>query len=249
MKRPAKALAPDVHIAVASKGRVGRTPTLNVLPNSFLYVPALEAPAYKAAGARNVVPVPNTVREIIPTRNWILRNCNARRVVMIDDDVKSQGWTQLLDRSAHKQSLDEAAWVNEFRKLFEVTEGLKLRIWGVATEGATRSCYPYYPFRFRSYITASCMGIVNDGRTYFDETYPHKEDYELCARCITEDGAVVCAQYLFWENSHWHDPGGVTEYRTQARERESISRLCKAYPGLIRAVQRKNSDWCVEIVS
>lgn len=236
-----------LHIAVPSKGRAGRVRSQAVLPSCSVYTPALEAPAYRAAGARNVVPVPDTVRGITATRNWILDHAKAARVVMIDDDVRTQGWTQLLDTSAHKQPLSEATWLAEFRKLFEVTEGLRFRVWGVATESATRSCYPYYPFRWRSYVTASCMGIVNDGRARFDEAYPVKEDYELCARCIREDGGVVCAQYLFWENNHWRDLGGCHDYRTQAMERDAIRRLCKAYPGLVRAVERAGSAWAIEI--
>jgi hypothetical protein len=160
--------------------------------------------------------VPNEVHGITQTRNWILRHTKDRRVVMIDDDVRTQGWNELLDRASMRHDLDEAAWLAEFRKLFEVTEQLGYRIWGVATDGATRSIYPFNPFRWRSYVTASCMGIVNDGRTYFDESYPVKEDYELCARRITEDGGVVCAQYLYWVNLHWDTAVGV---RITARRR------------------------------
>jgi hypothetical protein len=234
-------------IAVPSKGRAGRVRTQAVLPSCAVYVPHLEAASYRDLGARNVVPVPDTVRGITATRNWILRNTRSRRVVMIDDDVQVQGYVRLLSRQASRQSLDEATWLAEFRKLFDLTEQLQFRIWGVATDGATRSCYPYFPFRWRSYITASCMGIVNDGRVAFDESYPVKEDYELCARCIAQDGGVVCAQYLYWSNSHWHDKGGCHDYRTQGMERDAIRRLCKAYPGLVRAVERNTNDWAIEI--
>jgi hypothetical protein len=176
-----------------------------------------------------------------------LRNTDDRRVVMIDDDVRTHGYVKLLERAAMKRHLDEAAWLAEFRKIFEVTEGLSYRIWGVATDGATRAVYPFNPFRWRSYVTASCMGIVNDGRTYFDESYPVKEDYELCARCITEDGGVVSAQYLFWVNNHWHDEGGCKAYRTQAMEADCIRRLRQTYPNLVHVAQRANSEWAVEI--
>ena len=238
-----------LHVAVPSKGRAGRVKTLDVLPNASLYVPALEAVAYRAAGARNVVPVPDLVRGITRTRNWILRNCGARYVVMIDDDVTSQGYIQFHDTQTQKIHLDENTWLGEFRKLFAVTEQMQFRLWGIATDGATRACYPYHPFRWRSYVTASCMGIVNDGRTLFDETFPVKEDYELCARCIHEDGGVVSAQFLFWVNSHWVDDGGCKDYRTQTMERDCISRLCKLYPGLVRAVQRQGSPWSIEIAA
>jgi hypothetical protein len=234
--KPPKRRASSIHVAVPSMGRAGRVRTQAVIPSCYVYAPALECPAYGAAGVKNLVPVPDTVRGITATRNYILDHAPSTRVVMIDDDVKTQGWTHLLPRSAHKLHLDEATWLDEFRKLFDLTES------------ATRSCYPWAPFRWRAYVTASCMGIVNDDRApRFDEAYPVKEDYELCARCIRDDGGVVAAQYLFWENAHWHDKGGCHDYRTQAMERDAIRRLCKTYPGLVRAVERASNAWAIEI--
>lgn len=237
----------DLLVAVPSKGRAGRVTTLSVLPSATLYVPNLEVPAYLQMGAHNVVAVPDEVQGITKTRNWILRNAGTERVVMIDDDLKTQGWTQLLDHAAMRHDINEAVWLAEFRKLFELAEQLHYRIWGVATDGATRSIYPFNPFRWRSYVTASCMGIINDGRTYFDETYPVKEDYELCARCIKEDGGVVCAQYLYWVNLHWETAGGCKDYRTEAMERDCIRRLRRTYPGIIRIHPHNKSQWAIEI--
>jgi len=237
----------DMLVAVPSKGRAGQVKTLAVLPHATVFVPKLEARAYRKAGARHVRAVPDTVRGITATRNWILRHARSRRVVMIDDDVREQGWHRLLSHNSMRIDLDEPTWLAEFTKLFEVTEQLHYRAWGLRTDGATRSCYPYYPFRFRSYITASCMGIVNDGRTLFDETYPVKEDYELCCRLIAEDGWVVSAQYLYWVNDHWQTPGGCHDYRTQAMERDCIRRLVDTYPGMVRAVQRRTAEWTIEI--
>jgi hypothetical protein len=249
MTRRPRVASPPMVIAIPSKGRAGKVHTLDVLPSATLYVPALEVAAYANAGARSVVPVPDTVRGITATRNWILRHADAPRVVMIDDDVREQGWIQVFDHTALKTPLDEATWLAEFTKLFEVTEQMNYRVWGTSTESSLRAWYPYFPFRFRSYITASCCGIVNDGRTLFDEAYPVKEDYELCARLINEDGGVVAARYLYWQNSHWHDKGGCHDYRTQAMERDCIRRLTRAYPGVIRAVERSTNDWAIEIIN
>ena len=234
-------------VAIPSKGRAGKVRSQAIIPSASVFVPKLEAAAYRKAGANNVVEVPDLVRGITATRNWILKHAKTRRVVMIDDDVRAQGFTRLHARHAIHEALPEATWLGEFAKLFDLTEQLRFRIWGIRTDGALRSCYPYFPFRFRSYVTASCMGIVNDGRVAFDEDYPVKEDYELCARCITEDGGVLSAQYLHWHNDHWHDPGGCRDYRTEAMERDAIRRLCRTYPGLVRAVERATSNWSIEI--
>jgi len=238
-----------VIIAVPSKGRAGMVRTQTVLSSCWVYVPALEAEAYRTAGARNVIPVPDEILGITKTRNWILRHAKDRHVVMIDDDVRSCGWLKLLERASMKKGLAETEWLAEFRKIFDVTEAVGYRIWGVSTDGAPHTCYPYYPFRWRSYVTASCMGIINDGRTYFDETYPVKEDYELCCRCIVEDGGIVAAQYLFWVNNHWHDDGGCKDYRTQAMEADCIARLRRQHPGLVRVGLKTGSEWSIEIAA
>src|SRR5215467_313606 len=220
-------------VAVPSKGRAGLVKTQKVIPSCRVYVPELEVDAYRRAGTQNVVGVPNRVHGITKTRNWILDHADDLRVVMIDDDVRACGWRKMHAEASQTIKLSGDAWLGEFRKVFEITEQLHYRIWGVGTDGATRAYYPYWPFRWRAFVTASCMGIVNDGRTRFDESYPVKEDYELCCRCLTEDGGVVMAQYLFWVNSHWNDDGGCKDYRTQPIEHDCMRRLRRAYPGLI----------------
>ena len=235
-------------IAIPSKGRAGQVKTQKILQTAVVYVPALEKPAYEAAGASNVVAVPNDVQGITATRNWILRNTDEQWVVMVDDDVKAQGYFEMGDTKAKHRKMSEEQWLLEFAKLFELTEDLGYRIWGVSTDGALRSVYPYKPLLWKSYVTASCMGIINNGKTFFDETFKVKEDYELNLRCIAEDGGVVAARYLYWCNSHWHDDGGCKDYRTQEMEADAIRRLQRMYPGMIRATKRQNSEYCIESV-
>ena len=96
-------------------------------------------------------------------------------------------------------------------------------------------------------IDGDIMGLVNDGRTRFDESYPVKEDYELCLRCIAEDGGIVAARFLYWHNRHWADPGGCRDYRTQEMERDCIDRLIAAYPGYIRKVTKGGSEFSIQL--
>ena len=165
-------------IAIPSKGRPTAVKSKRILPSATVFVPESEARDYERAGVTNVVAVPDRVRGITPTRNWILDNVRDRWIVFVDDDVQIQGYLKLEQFRGRHRKLDEAAWIREIVKLFDLTESLKLRIFGVATDGALRSVYPWKPILFRSYVTASFMGIVNDGRTRFDERFTVKEDYE-----------------------------------------------------------------------
>jgi glycosyltransferase involved in cell wall biosynthesis len=234
-------------IAIPSKGRPTAVKSKRILPSATVFVPESEARDYERAGVTNVVAVPNPVRGITPTRNWILDNVSDRWIVFVDDDVQIQGYLKLEQFRGRHRKLDESDWIREIVKLFDLTESLKFRIFGVATDGALRSVYPWKPILFRSYVTASFMGIVNDGRTRFDERFTVKEDYELNLRCIKEDGGVVAARYLYWKNSHWKDAGGCAAYRTQLVELRCIKLLAQLYPGMIRRITRGGSSYSIEL--
>lgn len=233
-------------VAIPSKGRAGKVRSQAFISSAQVFVPETEAADYTRMGAQNVVPVPDQVRGITATRNWILDHTPERWVVFVDDDLKRAGWVQLLHDRYKFRKMSEAQMLAEWERLFEITEDLDYRIWGVANIGDGKTTHPYKPFIFHTYVTASCMGMVNDGLR-FDESFPVKEDYELCLRCIKEDGGVLGARYFIWENSHWFDDGGCRDYRTQAMEQEIIDRLIKMYPGLIRQVRRKGSEFHIQI--
>jgi len=214
----------------------------------MVFVPASERSDYERAGVANVVPVPVAIRGITRTRNWILdwaQQAGERWVVFVDDDLASAGYVELMSDCVRNRKISAEEWHGEFLRLFEVMQGCGYRIWGVATQAATRSIYPYRPFLFRSYVTASCMGMVSSLR--FDESFPVKEDYELCLRCIREDGGILAARYLFWQNSHWGDKGGCATYRTRDMELAAIHRLMRMYPGMISRVKRGGSEFSIDL--
>lgn len=234
-------------IAVPSKGRAGLTTTNKILPNCIFYVPESEVHQYNGI-VKNIVGVPKEVRGITATRNWILKNTDEKWVVFLDDDVKDCGYLKLLERKTIRIKIkDEKFWNDEFVKLFDLTEQLSYKIWGVKTESATRSMYPYKPFLFKSYVTASCMGIINDGEYYFDERYKVKEDYEICLRHIRDKGGILAARYLHWENDHWEQDGGCKDYRTVEMEKNCIKMLIKDFPGMVKNVSRKANKFTIQL--
>lgn len=233
-------------IAVPSKNRAMQTTTDKILPDASFYVPKSEVHNYSYV--KNVIAVPDEVKGITKTRNWILNNTHDKYVVFLDDDVKSCGWVKLNRYNSEKLEIKEQSfWVSEFRKLFDMAEGMDYKIWGIKTENSTRSVYPYKPFNFRSYVTASCMGIVNDGEFKFDESFAVKEDYEICLRHILKKGGILAARYLHWENAHWVTDGGCKDYRTMDIERDATKRLIEMYPNMIRSAQRNANVFTIQL--
>jgi len=240
-----------VIVAIPSMGRAGRVNSLCVIPSATVFVPEPEADQYRVAHpSATVVGVPERVRGITATRNWILDYAaeeGQRWVVQIDDDVRMARWYEFLPFRVRQRKLREEEWLAVWQRLFEVAEGLGYRIWGVDTQGATRGVYPFRPFIWQTYVTGSCMGIRVDTGIRFDESFAVKEDYELTLRCITEDGGVVGARFVQWVCSHWADEGGCRSYRTEELERDCTERLMTRYPGLIRRVKKGGSEWSIEL--
>lgn len=235
-------------IAIPSKNRAGNTTTNKILPNvGTFFVPKSEEHQYRSY-IKNVVAVPNDVRGITATRNWILQNAGDERLVFLDDDVRYAGYTKMTPYKALKIEIkDEVFWHNEFAKFFDMCDQLDYKIWGLKTESAPRSVYPYKPFNFKSYVTASCMGIVNDGEYLFDEEYKVKEDYEVCLRHIRDKGGILAVRYLHWENEHWTTDGGCKDYRTVQMEKDAIKLLARSYPGMVRRALSKANKFTIEL--
>lgn len=234
-------------IAIPSKNRAGKTTTNKILPNiGTFYVPISEIHQYNYI--KNVVGVPNDIQGITNTRNWILRNTKEKWVVFLDDDAKNVGYTKLgYDRSYKIDIRDEGFWGEEFLKAFDLTQQLGYKLWGVKTEAAPRSVYPYKPILTKTYLTASCMGMINDGEFYFDEEFKVKEDYEICLRHIVKYGGILGIRYIHWENEHWITEGGCKDYRTVDIERYAIKKLSKMYPGMIRSAKRKANQFTIAL--
>ena len=233
-------------IAIPSKGRAAAVKSTAMLPDGVLYVPAGEAKDYRKVHDK-VVAVPGNVRGITKTRNWILKSTKDRWVVFVDDDLKKVGWLKMYEHHARKRKLTTDDLIYEFVKLFDLTEELGYRLWGVDTSGEPRGVYPFKPILFQSYVTASCCGMINDGRTYFNEDFPVKEDYELCLRLIKEDGGILAARYFYWVNNHWEDDGGCKDYRTMAMERDCIRKLVKMYPGMVKQVTKGGCSYSIKL--
>lgn len=234
-------------IAIPSKNRAGKTTTNKILPNiGTFFVPESELHQY--SNIKNIVGVPKEIQGITKTRNWILNNTKEKWVVFLDDDAKNVGWTKLgVEKSFKIEERDEGFWAEEFLKAFDLTEQLGYKLWGVKTEGAPRSVYPYKPILTKTYLTASCMGMINDGEFLFDEDFKVKEDYEICLRHIVKYGGILGIRYIHWENEHWTTEGGCKDYRTVQMERDAIKKLAKMYPGMIRSAKRKANQFTIQL--
>lgn len=238
-----------MHFAVPSKGRGGIiTSTRKILKNATYYVPETEVNDYRNSHGGLIVGVPIEIKGITATRNWILKNCNEYYVVMVDDDVKTAGWVEILKMNGkHRKLLTDADWIEEASKLAYFCEDLNYKIFGISTHSSQIQFKGFKPFLFQTYVLGSFIGHINDGSYYYDESFLVKEDYEICLRHIKERGGILGGRNIYWECEHWKTNGGCKDYRTQDMEKSAIKKLIKMYPSFIRKVSRKGSEFCIQL--
>lgn len=235
----------DYKICVPSKGRGGKILTTKIFPNAFIYVPESEVAEYKMY--KNVVGVPNEIKGITATRNYILKN-NSCNVLFIDDDLQYGGFIEKFEESCKLRRFKNAeSFETEFSKLWELTYQLGYKIFGLFTVGNNLTQYSYQPLILHGVCLGSCMGVINDGEYFFDERYLVKEDYELSMRHIKEKGGILRANYIFMKHEHQKTEGGCRDSKRIQKEKDALKLLLEEYPGWIKEAKHRGSDFAIQL--
>jgi len=233
-------------ICIPSKGRAGLITSQKIFSTGILYVPESEVTQYKIYD-NQIVGIPNEVKGITQTRNWILKN-NQNNVFFLDDDLQYGGYverTQL--KYKVKRVDDEFVYIDEIKKLFDICYQVNSKILGLFTVGNNLTNYSYNPFLFNGICLGSCMGVINDGTYYFNEAYEVKEDYELTLRHLKERGITVRSNILFMQHEHTQLQGGCRDSNRINKEKTAIKKLIQEYPGMIKEAKHRGTNFAIQL--
>lgn len=217
-----------------------------IFKSATIYVPNSEVAQYKIYD-NEIIGVPNNVRGITATRNWILKNTQ-QDVFFIDDDFQYGGYVERsIESYKIKRVTDEKTYIDHISKMFEICYQTGSKINGLFTSGNNLTLYPYNPYIFNGVCLGSCMGIVNDGEYFFDEDYKVKEDYELSLRHITDKGFIVRSNILFMQHEHTQLQGGCRDSRRIEKEKDAIKRLIDRYPGCVKSAKHRGTSFAIQL--
>jgi hypothetical protein len=233
-------------IAIPSKGRAGIISSQDIFKSAVIYVPINEVKQYSIY-SNKVVGIPIDIKGITATRNWILKNNNCN-IFFLDDDFEYGGY---VERTNEKYKVirvkEENTYIKEIQKLFEVAEQSNSKILGFFTVGNNLTNYSYNPFLFNGVCLGSCMGIINDGSYYFDESFEVKEDYELTLRHFAERKITVRSNILFMQHEHTQLRGGCRDSNRIEKEKEAIKKLIKMYPNMIKEAKHRGTSFSIQL--
>jgi hypothetical protein len=233
-------------IAIPSKGRAGLITSQKVFKSAILYVPDSEVKQYSIY-KNKIIGIPNEIKGITATRNWILKN-NTCNVFFLDDDLQYFGYIERTDLKYKVKRLnDENIVISEILKLFEICIQVNSKIFGFFTVGNNLTNYSFNPFLFNGVCLGSCMGIINDGTYYFDESFEVKEDYELTLRHLKDRGITVRSNILFMQHEHTQLKGGCRDSNRIDKEKKAIKKLISSYPNMIKEAKHRGTSFSIQL--
>ncbi len=235
----------EFEYCIPSKGRAGLITSKKIFKDARLFVPLSEVTQYSQYS--NVIGVPNEIKGITATRNYILKS-TTKNVFFIDDDLQFLGKH---NRDIYKHKVERITDIetitNVVDKLFRVADQMKSKILGLHTTSNNLTNYPNNPFLFNGVCLGSCMGVINDGSYYFDEEFEVKEDYELSLRSIFDGVPTVKSNILFMQHEHTQRQGGCRDDRRIEKEKKAIKQLIKKYPGAIKQAKHRGTSFAIQL--
>ena len=236
----------NFQIAIPSKGRAGLITSHEIFKSAVIYVPENEVRQYSIY-KNKIVGIPIEVKGITATRNWILKN-NDCNIFFLDDDFEYGGFVERTEEKYKvKRVKDESIYIREIEKLFEISEQSNSKIFGLFTVGNNLTNYAYNPFLFNGVCLGSCMGMINDGTYYFDESFEVKEDYELTLRHLTERGIAVRSNIIFMKHEHTQLRGGCRDSKRIEKEKKAVKRLIDMYPNMIKEANHRGTSFAIQL--
>lgn len=233
-----------MRIYIHTLGRADNQPTLIYLRAAgvepVLVVQPHEAQTYRQTykGSPLLI-LPENIKGLSPTRQWLLENCDQRYMVLCDDDL----------RFARKHPDDRTKLVEpKPQDMVEMIAAVKSKLQrfahvGIsARDGNNRRPNAFYTnermMRFLAYdrdrVPPSCR---------FDRV-PAKQDFDMTLQLLRK-GLANCLIYEWAQDqvSASNARGGCATYRTEEMADSAARELQRLHPHFVTLVEKSNSNW------
>lgn len=228
-----------MRIIITSLGRPWSQHTLARFPDSIadrveLWVQAHEYDLYSSI-YEGVHTLPERIRRLGPTREWLVRRYWGEKIVLMDDDL-SFLWRR--DPTDWRLTVPPP---DALERMFAEVEAALDRYAHVGISGRegnnrvrshSEECTRY--MRVLCYNTA-----MFPDRTVVDRL-DGMSDFDTCLQLLR--AGLQSLVYFGWAQGQGHTqaPGGCAVYRTHDSHTAEVLALCELHPGLVVPVQKQN---------
>ncbi|MXV39336.1 hypothetical protein GO491_11725 [Flavobacteriaceae bacterium Ap0902] len=225
-------------ICIPSSNRAETITTTKLFTKALVFVPESQKHEYAENLENEIIPVPDDIKGITKTRNFILDYVNDD-CLMIDDDLKEVGYFRGGIRINLFNPDYEDELINLFERCFQLTRQMGFELFGVEAAGSLFAQHVFKPISYKGAINGTCIGIAKTV-SRFDESYPVKEDFEFILRSYLKHGGYLKFNHFYLRTKHWANAGGCVDYRTNQMEMDCVEKLGEKYNGLFKVGAGKN---------
>jgi hypothetical protein len=207
-------------VYIPSMGRAGLVTSHKLFLNHTIVCPESEVQKYREYH-EDVLGVPDEIKGITKTRNWILDNAKEDWHIQVDDDALSFHMFEL----GKMVTFTDPERINRIlANQFLMTEEWGLKVWGLSLAADYKFYREYTPFSTQGVIGANIIGIINNPLR-FDERLKVKEDYDFAMQHIAEYGGALRFMKYGIDVIHLTNEGGCVSYRTKDVEMQAYEVL------------------------
>lgn len=240
-----------MRLYIHTYGRADRQTTLERLPaeqakNAVLVVQQREAKAYAAYAERaEVLVLPDHIRSLSPTRQWILDTHDVRKhgpkLLLLDDDLREFAKRRTDDLTLFTQCTPRDV-ADIYRQLDRALD--KYAHAGVlAREGGNRHTAPFSLATRMMRMLGYHVPTVRAVGARFDRV-PCKQDFDMTLQLLRAGYPnYVIGKYIQAHHGS-NTAGGCSSYRTRTMMDKAARTLCKLHAPFVTLVQKETkSAW------
>lgn len=178
----------------------------------------------KEVGENRVITLPdNEDGDIVKKRNWILKNI-PRPLIMIDDDVKSIGYIQSINKKPKQFTLEKEKLLEFFTNSFVLCNDFNAKMWGMNQNSDPMSYRQYNPISLSNIVLGPFQGHLKHD-LLFDKRVGTKDDYDMALQQLQKYKKVLRLNKFHYLCEHGDNKGGIVSYRSKEKEIEYCKQI------------------------
>ena len=223
-------------IYIPTRGRVGKQITLRSIPEAFrdrvrIVCPRDEVKEHKKEHP-HVIAQPARIQNIAEKREWIMKNAESEKIMMIDDDCSfyARGPKGLLKEYATDERLiDTFEWVEDELEC-HAHVGLSSRMGNNRVED--EMCLNTRMMHALAYNLPTVVPLLKFKRVLM------REDFDFTLQLLRKGYANLVRFDVCVAPGSYGAKGGCADERTVAKSDEEARKLAALHPGLVKVVQK-----------
>ena len=214
---------------IVSHKRPDRVTTTQHIANCSICVPESQREEYERYNDVEIIAHPDTVVGLSPKRQWIVENYPEH--FQLDDDIigARRVYCPKKYHRAHAPTPQEVSdWIDD---LAEIAREAGCYLFGFNSAANPVGYTGAAPIRMNKYLTGGAFGLLKGHKIYFPD-WPEfvGEDYWLSAyNAFVHRKSFIDARLGFTFENTEVNVGGVSEYRTEQRRKETYVFLKKHF--------------------